>query len=104
MNRTKLIIDRCAAFTIAFVMMMPDLMATVRVVVEQPWNKPMNLERSSSPKTAPRAESFAAFRKNELSAPVSEAFEVQLLDEHVAYLNNHPEDALNKPNDDVQGV
>lgn len=101
MNRTMNILDRLAALTTALIMLMPDMAASARVLVEQPWNAPVRIEHASRPMATSKAEKPSANRNDELASSESEAFEVRLLDQHVAYLNGHNLDALNKPSDDV---
>ena len=101
MNRTMNIIDRLAAITTALIMLMPDMAASAKVLSEQPWNAPAQIEYVSSSMASTVNEAPADTRTDNLVASESEAFEVRLLDQHVAYLNGHSLDALNKPSDDV---
>ena len=95
MNRFYAVTDRIAAFSLMAFLALPDLMATTKVLAQRPWEASSDISYMSA--SAPSREVPEAYRPSGVLAEMT----VTLGDQHTAYLNSHPGDALNKPADDV---
>ena len=95
MNRFYAVTDRIAAFSLMAFLALPDLMATTKVLAQRPWEASADIPYMSA--SAPSREVPEASRPSGVLAEMT----VTLGDQHTAYLNSHPGDALNKPADDV---
>ena len=97
MNRFYAVTDRIAAFSLMAFLAIPDLLATTKVLATQPWESSADVPRPWA--AAPASGNSKSVSMN---APAAPAAATLTFDEaHSAFLNSHPSDALNKPNDDV---
>lgn len=97
MNRFYAVTDRIAAFSLMAFLAIPDLLATTKVLATQPWESSADVPRPWA-----AAPASGNSKRVSMNAPAAPAAATLTFDEaHSAFLNSHPSDALNKPNDDV---
>ena len=97
MNRFYAVTDRIAAFSLMAFLAIPDLLATTKVLATQPWESSADVPRPWA--AAPASGNSKSVSMNASAAPAAATLTFD--EAHSAFLNSHPSDALNKPNDDV---